>query len=68
MIEVISEKEASKVIDTRQPIGQFLILNKDGYVCIDNQTGDAWTEGFRSLKNCLMFLNGVDVEDCLKLG
>ena len=67
MIEVISEKEAERVIDTRKPTGQFLILEKCGYTAIDNQTEDAWTEDFNNLKNCLMFLNGADLGDCLEL-
>lgn len=68
MIEVINGKAADKIIDTRKPIGQFLILNKDVYTAIDNSNGEAWTEDFKNLKNCLMFLNGADLEDCLELG
>lgn len=67
MIEIISEKEASKVIDTRKPIGQFLVLDKGGFTAIDNQTGDAWTEGFKDLRNCLAYLNGAGLEDCLEV-
>lgn len=27
---------------------------------------DAWTEDFKDIKNCLAFLNGADLEDCLE--
>ncbi|OAA90813.1 hypothetical protein [Clostridium coskatii] len=60
MIKIISEKEASKVIDTRKPIGQFLVLDKVGFTAIDNQTGDAWTEGFKDLNDCLKWLQGYN--------
>lgn len=67
MIRVISAKEASNVIDTRKPTGQFLVLNKHMYTGIDNKTGNAWTEDFKNLNNCLMFLSGESLEDCLEL-
>ena len=48
--KIISNEEASKIIDTREPLGLFLIEEKDTltgkYVAIDNITGDAWTGEF----------------------
>lgn len=66
MIEIIAHEKATKVIDTRKPIGKFLVLNNGIYTGIDNQTGDAWTEGFKSLKDCLEWLKGYNLEDFLK--
>ena len=67
MIKIVMPEKAAKVIDSRKPMGQFLVLNKDAYTAIDNSNGEAWTEDFRNLKNCLMFLNGANLEDCLEL-
>ncbi|MFL0197356.1 hypothetical protein ACJDU8_17575 [Clostridium sp. WILCCON 0269] len=68
MIEVISKEKSSKIIDTRKPYGLFLILNKDGsFAGVDNTAGKAFTEDFKDLKNCIAYLNGADLEDCLEL-
>ncbi|MFL0196965.1 hypothetical protein ACJDU8_15565 [Clostridium sp. WILCCON 0269] len=67
MIEVISKEKSSKIIDTRKPYGSFLLLNKDGsFTGIDNTAGEAFTEDFKNLKNCLEYLNGADLEECLE--
>lgn len=68
MIEIITSEQADSIIETRKPYGRFLILNKDKtFTGIDNLNGEAFTEDFRNLKNCLAYLNGADLEDCLEL-
>lgn len=68
MIEIITAKKAHKIIETRKPCGSFLRIQKDGtFTGIDNTCGEAFTEDFRDLKNCLAYLNGADLEDCLEL-
>lgn len=68
MIEIITAKKAHKIIQTRKPYGSFLRLHKNGtFTGIDNTAGEAFTEDFKDLKNCIAYLNGVDLEDCLEL-
>jgi len=67
VIEVITEEQAGKIIDTREPYGRFIITGDGFFTGIDNTTHDAWTEDFKDIKNCLAFLNGADLEDCLEL-
>ncbi|WP_373845017.1 hypothetical protein [Clostridium sp.] len=68
MIEIIGSEKADKVIDTRRPYGSFLRIQKDGtFTGIDNTCGEAFTEDFKDLKNCMAYLNGADLEDCLEL-
>ncbi len=45
------------------PIGLFFCREGDTYVGIDNSTGDAWVEGFTSLRACVRWLLGEDDED-----
>lgn len=52
----VSNKEAKKVINTREPLGKFWTKEKDIYVAIDNSTGDAWTEDFRTKEECMAYL------------
>lgn len=52
----VSNKEAEKIICTREPLGKFWTKDKDGYVAIDNSTGDAWTEDFRTKEECMAYL------------
>lgn len=59
-IRKITEEEASKIIETRQPIGLFYIKASNAlgkkFIGIDNSTGDAWTEEFRKLRLCKAWL------------
>ena len=60
-IKKISNEEATKIITEREPRGLFYTIeNSTGvnvYVGIDNRTGDAWTEDFKSLGACKRWLN-----------
>ena len=59
-IKKISEEEAQKIIDTREPLGLFYTIekvnNKRIYVGIFNADGSAWTEDFKSLSSCKKWL------------
>jgi len=52
-----------QIIQTREPHGLFYA--KEGrrlYVGVDNSTGDAWTEDFRSLRHCKRWLRDPEME------
>lgn len=54
-IKIISDKEADKIIDTRDPRGLFM-LQEMKFIGIDNRTGDAWTEEFDTYEDCVKWL------------
>lgn len=54
----ITEEEANRVILDGEPKGLFWQMDGDIVVGIDNTTGDAWTEDFTTLEECLAWLNG----------
>lgn len=64
MIEIISTKKALDIINTKKPIGRFLIFENNSFTGIDNETGDAWAENFKTLKGCLKWLNDQELEEC----
>jgi hypothetical protein len=53
--EVTLEK-AGSIIESRQPLGRFYCKENDRYVGIDNRDGDAWTEDFDSIQECMDWL------------
>lgn len=44
--------------NTYTPIGRFYHKDGDVYVGVDNSTGDAWTEDFTTLEDCIQWLKG----------
>ena len=61
-IKMISVEEAQNIIDSRTPKGLFFLYeqSRDGrdiVTGIDNLTGDAWTENFATLIECLDWLS-----------
>lgn len=54
----ISQKQASSIIETRKPIGKFVFDTGIEVIGIDNETGDAWTEEFPDMWECLTWLCG----------
>lgn len=57
----ISPEKAMDIIETRRPLGEFVVKNCSGqqgkaFVAIDNSTGDAWAEEFDELKYCIGWL------------
>ncbi|MFU0784530.1 hypothetical protein [Clostridium sp.] len=67
MIQIITHEQASKIIEISKPLGNFITIENGTFTGIDNITGNAFTEDFKDLKNCLAYLNGADLEDCLEL-
>lgn len=63
MIKIINSQEAEKIFNEYKPKGLFIILDKGTYVGIDNSSSNAWTEEFKDLKVCLMWLNGWNLEN-----
>ena len=54
------------IIDTRQPRGLFIAReSRRLWVGVDNSHGDAWTEAFRSRRQCLRWLRdpSLNAED-----
>lgn len=57
-VREVTSEEAFSIIETRRPLGQFLTLDNSIYVGIDNRTGDAWTEEFKTKAECIEWLMG----------
>ena len=60
-VKKVTPEEAAKIIETRQPLGKFYCIEDSprfhpAYIGIDNETGEAWTEEFRSLGACRRWL------------
>lgn len=56
----VNQEEAFRIIDTRLPLGKFVQDTGVEIVGIDNETGDAWTEEFPDLEECLAWLVGME--------
>lgn len=59
----VTPEAMSQVISEREPRGLF--YRKAGrriYVGVDNTTGDAWTEEFRSLRQCKRWLRNPNLD------
>ena len=54
----VSQKEAIEIIEHRGCRGMFVQEAGNKIVGIDNSTGDAWTEEFDDLTECLKWLVG----------
>lgn len=53
----VSNQEARKIIDTREPIGLFYIQDLEFYIGIDNLYGHANVEEFITEEECFKWLN-----------
>lgn len=67
MITRITQPEANELLSSNRgkgyaPIGQFWLRSDKRFVAIDNSTGEAWTEEFKTKKSCLKYLKG---EPCM---
>lgn len=56
--QMIDQQKASEIIETREPRGRFVLYEGNEVVGIDNETGDAWTEEFPDMLECLSWLCG----------
>jgi hypothetical protein len=71
-IKEITQQEAFEILESVEKTGHYTPLGlfwhkseihgKTSYIGIDNSNGDAWTEDFDRLDNCLAWLNGIDQE------
>lgn len=59
-IKEIDQKRANEIIETYKPEGRYLVRlgHGRGYIGIDNSTGNAWTEDFKTYKGCVTWLAG----------
>lgn len=57
-IKYTTKDETSKIIATRKPLGLFYERDGDLHVGIDNSTGEAWVEEFKTARECLDWLRG----------
>lgn len=48
--------EATEIIEKREILGRFYERTIAGWTGIDNTTGDAWTEDFETLEECIDWL------------
>lgn len=53
----ISQGLASHIIEKRNPLGLFWTMEKGLYIAIDNLTGDAWCEDFKTREECFEYLS-----------
>jgi hypothetical protein len=60
-IREVSNEQANSIIATRVPLGLFYTVKQTigerPYLGIDNSTGDAWTEDFYNLDECIHWLS-----------
>ena len=56
LVTKVTRAEADAIIQSREPRGLFYQQDDNRWVGIDNMTGDAWTEEFGSLEQCLTWL------------
>lgn len=52
----ISREDAYRIITYGKPQGLFFVQEENGFAGINNATGEAWTENFRSKTKCLEWL------------
>jgi hypothetical protein len=62
-IKKITTEQALSVIETREPLGLFYVLENGTYTGIDNSSGNAWTEEFKGLRECRRWLSDPNVEN-----
>lgn len=62
-IQRVCQEYANQVIETRSPIGRFYTFAGCIYTGIDNETGDAWIEDFKSYEECMKWLRGEPAVD-----
>jgi hypothetical protein len=58
---VVSALQAEQVIETRKPLGMFILQEGVGWTAIDNSQGNAWTEHFRTQDEAVLWLRHPDI-------
>lgn len=59
----VNQEQAIEIIETRKPLGKFVQDTGVEIVGIDNETGEAWTEEFPDLEECLAWLAGIEMRE-----
>jgi hypothetical protein len=59
-VRFVTEKTADEIIETREPRGLFAVKVKGAWVGIDNSSGDAWTEEFKTAGAVVSWLLNQD--------
>jgi hypothetical protein len=62
-ITKLTKEQASEVIETRAPTGLFYTNDNGLFIGIDNSSGDAWTEEFKTKESCFKWLRGGRARD-----
>jgi len=62
-IKKLTKEQASEVIETRTPTGLFYTKENGLFIGIDNSSGDAWTEEFKTKESCFKRLRGGRARD-----
>ncbi len=68
-IKKLTKEQSHNILNTGfetgkyKPIGRFYTKEGDLYIGIDNSTGDAWTEEFKTKASCFKWLDGGRAKD-----
>lgn len=62
IIREVTDAEAVEIITKRETRGLFYQKDGDITIGIDNTTGEAWTEDFDTLDECLAWLEGRNAQ------
>lgn len=66
-IKRITSRQADQIIEKREPLGLFYVCQENrNYTAIDNSGGQAWTEDFDNIGDCIDYLLGENIEDIRK--
>jgi len=60
----VTNERLLTIIDNREPRGEFFAFDRDEgiYVAVDNSTGDAFTEEFKTIRDACRWLGGeIDI-------
>lgn len=57
-IKIITEKAAIEIIDTREPLGLFIVhyAERNVYTGMDNSVGEAFVGEFKTIEECIAWL------------
>ena len=56
LIKCISKQTALAIIEHRNPLGNYIAVDGNKYIAIDNTIGEAYTEEFEQLSTAYLFL------------
>lgn len=68
-IKKLTKEQVSSILNAGfetgkyKPIGRFYTKEGELYIGIDNSTGDAWTEEFKTKASCFKWLEGERARD-----